>query len=100
MLSPRLPPIRGRGRIEEHYVGDGSTLLPLAIAYATEASVGCVIGGYRYREGPDVGTFTLTLQKASGGRWLIVSDMETLTVHAPASDPARLGRFPREVRGA
>ena len=36
VLSPRLPPIRGRGRIEEHYAGDGSTLLLRAIAYATE----------------------------------------------------------------
>lgn len=76
VLSPRLPPIRGRGRIEEHYAGDGSTLLLRAIAYATEGSVGYVIGGYLYRKGPDVGTFTLTLQRAPGGRWLIVSDMD------------------------
>ena len=76
VLSPRLPPIRGRGRIKEHYAGDGSTLLLRAITYATEGSVGYVIGGYRYREGPDVGTFTLTLQRASGGRWLVVSDMD------------------------
>ena len=76
VLSPRLPPIRGRGRIGEHYAGGGITLLLRAIAYATESSVGYVIGGYRYRKGPDVGTFTLTLQRAPGERWLIVSDMD------------------------
>ena len=76
VLSPRPPPIRGRGRIEEHYAGDGSTLLLRAIAYATKGSVGYVIGGYRYPEGPDVGTFPLTLQRAPGGRWLTVSDMD------------------------
>ena len=71
-----------------------------AIAYATEGSVGYVIGGYRYREGPDVGTFTLTLQRAPGGRWLIVSDMDNSDRPRAPSDPARLGRFPREVRDA
>ena len=75
-LSPRTPPVRGRGRIKEHYAGDGSTLLLRAIAYATEGSVGYIIGGYRYRDGPDVGTFTLTLQRAPDGRWLIFSDMD------------------------
>ncbi len=76
VLSPRTPPIRGRGRIKEHYAGGGSTLLLRAIAYATEGSVGYIIGGYRYQEGPDVGTFTLTLQRAPDGRWLIFSDMD------------------------
>ena len=76
VLSPRTPPIRGRGRIKERYAGSGSTLLLRAIAYATEGSVGYIIGGYRYREGPDVGTFTLTLQRAPDGRWLIFSDMD------------------------
>ena len=51
-------------------------LLLRAIAYATEGSVGYVIGGYRYPEGPDVGTFTLTLQRAPGERWVTVSDMD------------------------
>jgi ketosteroid isomerase-like protein len=76
VLSPRTPPIRGRGRIKEHYTGGGSTLLLRAIAYATEGSVGFIIGGYRYQEGPDVGTFTLTLQRAPNGRWLIFWDMD------------------------
>lgn len=76
VLSPRTPPVRGRGRIKEHYAGDGSTLLLRAIAYATEGSVGYIIGGYRYRDGPDVGTFTLTLRRAPDGRWLIFSDMD------------------------
>ena len=75
-LSPSTPPVRGRGRIKEHYAGDGNTLLLRAIAYATEGSVGYIIGGYRYRDGPDVGTFTLTLRRAPDGRWLIFSDMD------------------------
>jgi ketosteroid isomerase-like protein len=76
VLSPRTPPIRGRGSIKEHYAGGGSTLLLRAIAYATEGSVGYIIGGYRYQDGPDVGTFTLTLKRAPDGRWLIFSDMD------------------------
>ena len=77
VLPPWSPPIRGRASIEEHYAGSRGTLLLRAIAYATDGKVGYIIGGYRYREGPDVGKFTLTLRQDVDGRWLIMSDMDS-----------------------
>jgi len=76
VLSGGRPPIRGRAGIAEYYSKPGGQLSLRALAYATEGSVGYIIGGYTDRKGnPDIGKFTLTLRKA-GGRWLIVSDMD------------------------
>ncbi len=58
------------------------TLLLRAFAYATDGRVGHILGGYRYREGPDVGKFTLTFQQDVEGRWLILSDMDNLNRRA------------------
>lgn len=77
VLSGSRPPIRGRAAIEEHYTGKGGPLSLRALAYATEGSVGFIIGAYARRRGePDVGKFTLTLVKNDDGRWLIMSDMD------------------------
>ena len=77
VLSSGVPPVRGRAAIEKHYNGQGGALSLRALAYATEGSIGYIIGGYARQKGEaDVGKFTLTLRKGAGGRWLIISDMD------------------------
>jgi ketosteroid isomerase-like protein len=79
------PPVRGRAEIEGYYTGKGGPLSLRALAYATEGSVGYIIGAYAGKKGePDFGKFTLTLRKAGGGRWLIMSDMDN-----PSRSPRR-----------
>jgi len=77
VLSNGIPPARGRAEIEKRYSGSGGTLSLRAFAFATEGSIGYIIGGYSRQEGqPDIGKFTLTLRKGPEGRWLIMSDMD------------------------
>jgi ketosteroid isomerase-like protein len=77
VLSSGRPPVRGRAEIQKHYSGSGGPLALRALAFATEGSLGYIIGGFaRERDQPDTGKFTLTLRKDSDGRWLIVSDMD------------------------
>ena len=77
MLSSGSPPVRGRARIERHYAGRGGPLALRALAFATDGSLGYIIGGFAGAAGqPDRGKFTLTLRKGKDGRWLIVSDMD------------------------
>lgn len=69
-------PVRGRAAIRNLYTRSGSPLSLRAFAYGMKGEVGYIIGGYSSERGkPDQGKFTLTLRK-SGGRWLIVSDMD------------------------
>jgi ketosteroid isomerase-like protein len=82
VLSNGAAPVRGRAQIERHYKGQGGPLALRALAYATEGSVGYIIGGFARREGEaDIGKFTLTLRKDASGRWLIVSDMDNGNSH-------------------
>jgi len=77
VLPSGSPPVRGRAQIEKHYTGAGGPLFLRALAFATEGSVGFIIGGYSgQRDRPDEGKFTLTLKKGSDNRWLIMSDMD------------------------
>ena len=77
VLPSGAGPVRGRAQIEKHYTGAGGPLALRAFAFATEGSLGYIIGGYAPQKGqPDTGKFTLTLRKDSDGRWLIVSDMD------------------------
>ena len=77
VLSSGRPPVRGRAEIERRYTGSGGPLALRALAFATDGSLGYIIGGFARQAGePDLGTFTLTLHKGSDGRWLIVSDMD------------------------
>lgn len=79
VLSSNVPPVRGREAIEKHYTGQGGPLALRALAYATEGSVGYIIGGFAsQRDKPDSGKFTLTLRKDAAGRWLIASDMDNM----------------------
>ena len=77
VLSIGHPPIRGRAAIERQYAKAGGPLSLRALAYATEGSIGYIIGGFtRHRGDPDTGKFTLTLRKGADGRWFIMSDMD------------------------
>ena len=77
VLSNGTPPVQGRVQIEKHYSGAGGPLALRALAFATEGSLGYIIGGFARQKGqPDTGKFTLTLRKGPGGRWLIMSDMD------------------------
>ena len=77
VLPGGRPPIRGRQAIEQYYTGHGGSLSLRALAFATEGSVGFIIGAYASGKGkPDIGKFTLTLRKGEDGTWLIMSDMD------------------------
>jgi ketosteroid isomerase-like protein len=77
-------PVKGRAEIERHYTGQGGPLALRAFAFATEGSVGYILGGYARQKGEeDIGKFTLTLRRDEGGRWLIVSDMDSSNRRAP-----------------
>jgi ketosteroid isomerase-like protein len=77
VLSNGVPPVRGRAQIERHYAGQGGPLALRALAFATDGSIGYIIGGFARRAGEaDVGKFTLTLRQDANQRWLIVSDMD------------------------
>ena len=78
LLQAGKAPIRGRAAITAAYTGQAGGALRLrAIAYATADTVGYILGAYGYGEGnADMGKFTVTLRRASGGPWLIFSDMD------------------------
>ena len=77
VLSNGVPPVRGRARIRKHYEGQGGPLALRALAFATEGSVGYIIGAFSRQKGEaDIGKFTLTLRKGADERWLIMSDMD------------------------
>ncbi|MDX2466873.1 MAG: DUF4440 domain-containing protein [Acidimicrobiia bacterium] len=77
VLSSGRPPVKGRKQIEKRYENSGGPLVLRAIAYATEGSIGYIIGGFSRTNGaPDIGKFTLVVRKGPDGGWLIVSDMD------------------------
>jgi ketosteroid isomerase-like protein len=84
VLSGGRPPVRGRAAIEQHYQGHGGPLSLRAFAYATDGTVGYILGGYSSEKGKeDDGKFTLTLRKDAGGKWWIVSDMDNSNRRSP-----------------
>jgi CubicO group peptidase (beta-lactamase class C family)/ketosteroid isomerase-like protein len=97
VLSGGKPPVRGRAEIQKHYAGAGGPLSLRALAFATEGTVGYIIGGFARQKGePDNGKFTLTLKKDAGGRWLIMSDMDNgNTRPAGPGSPAVADALPR-----
>jgi ketosteroid isomerase-like protein len=77
VLSTGHPAVRGREAIERHYTGRGGPLSLRAFAFATDGTVGYIVGGFAREEGePDIGKFTLTLCLSAEGRWKIASDMD------------------------
>jgi ketosteroid isomerase-like protein len=84
-------PVKGRAAVQSCYSGSGGDLSLRALAFATDATLGYIIGEYAPRDGePAVGRFTLTLRKAASGQWLIVSDMDrAYPRRAPEAPPRR-----------
>jgi ketosteroid isomerase-like protein len=77
VLQSGKPPVRGRAAIAAAYKGMGGPLFLRAFHWASEGSLGYMLGGYRGAEKMgDEGKFTLTLQREAAGRWYIVSDMD------------------------
>jgi ketosteroid isomerase-like protein len=77
VLASGRPPVRGRTAIERYYQDHGGPLSLRALAFATEGSVGYILGGYTSERGrEDDGKFTLTLKKDASGKWWIFSDMD------------------------
>lgn len=80
VLQGGKPPVRGRAAIAAAYASQGGGALRLrALAFATQDTVGYIIGAYGYGDSTDdVGKFTLTLKRprARDARWLIFSDMD------------------------
>jgi ketosteroid isomerase-like protein len=77
VLSNGTPPVRGREQIARHYAGAGGPLVLRPLAFATDGSIGYIIGGFtRHKGDVDTGKFTLTLRRSFEGRWLITSDMD------------------------
>jgi len=90
ILQSNQPPVRGRAPIEAAYAGQGpgGTLRLRAFAYAVSGTVGYVIGGYGFGGGRrDAGKFTLALQRAADGRWMIFSDMDNTNAAPQARKP-------------
>lgn len=88
VLSSGTPPVRGRAQIERHYAGHGGPLALRALAYATEGSLGYIIGGFsRARGEPDIGKFTLTLRRQAD-RWMIISDMDNGNARRQSAETA------------
>jgi len=85
ILQSNQPPVRGRAAIEAAYAGQGpgGSLRLRAFAHAVSGTVGYVIGGGRR----DAGKFTLALQRAADGRWMIFSDMDNTNAAPQARKP-------------
>jgi ketosteroid isomerase-like protein len=86
VLTNGRPPVRGRQAIRDAYSKAGGPLALRALAYATEGSVGYIIGAFGRDATNDSGKFILTLKK-SGGRWLITADMDNTNRWPPAAAP-------------
>jgi ketosteroid isomerase-like protein len=85
VLQSNKPPVRGRPAIQAAYTHDGGGALQLrALAFATSADMGYIVGAYGYAGTTgDLGKFTLTLRRRADGRWLIFSDMDNSSRPAP-----------------
>jgi glyoxylase-like metal-dependent hydrolase (beta-lactamase superfamily II) len=76
-LSSGRPLRRGRAAIQEGYANSGGPLALRAVAYATDDTVGYIIGGYAGQPGqPDDGKFVLALRRSPGGPWQIAADID------------------------
>jgi len=76
LANGRLP-VRGRDAIRATYADGGGPLVLRALAYATEGSVGYIIGAYGPgQDAGDTGKFVLALRRATDGRWLIAADID------------------------
>ena len=93
-LSSGQPLRRGRGAIREGYATSGGPLSLRAFSYATDDTVGYIIGGYTEQQGQrDIGKFVLALRRSPGGRWLIAADIDNANqpprMRPPGADSVR-----------
>jgi ketosteroid isomerase-like protein len=83
VLASGRPPVRGRAAIRAAYAQSGGALALRALAFATEGSVGYIIGAYGHEPGSgDAGKFVLALTLVRG-RWLIAADIDNSIRKAP-----------------
>jgi len=83
VLASGRPPVRGRAAIRAAYAQSGGALALRALAFATEGSVGYIIGAYGHEPGSgDAGKFVLALTRVRG-RWLIAADIDNSIRKAP-----------------
>ena len=77
VLGNGRPPVRGRAAIQAGYANAGGTLRLRAMSYATDDTVGYIIGAYAYEDAlQDAGKFVLALRRAPNGPWLIAADID------------------------
>lgn len=77
VLSSGRPPVRGREAIQERYTGQGGPLFLRAVAFATDDTVGYIVGTYG-GSAKDIneGKFILLLRRSRGAQWMIAADMD------------------------
>lgn len=79
VLSSGRPPVRGREGIARQYADMGGPLTLAALAYATDDSVGYIIGTYGGSDpATHRGKYVLALRKGADGTWLIAADMDNM----------------------
>lgn len=93
-LSSGRPLRRGRSAIQEGYSGSGGPLSLRALSYATDDTVGYIIGGYSEQPGqPDIGKFVLALRRSPGGPWRVAADIDNANqpprMRPPGADSVR-----------
>jgi ketosteroid isomerase-like protein len=77
ILQNGRPPVRGRANIQQAYAESSGPLRLRALGYATDGSVGWIVGAYGYGEGDaDMGKFVLALRRGADGRWMIAADID------------------------
>ncbi|HEU5251375.1 MAG TPA: DUF4440 domain-containing protein [Thermoanaerobaculia bacterium] len=77
VMSSGKPPVRGWDAIRRAYAKAGGQLALRALAFATEGSVGYIIGAFgRTEASGDTGKFILALRREADGRWMIAADMD------------------------
>jgi ketosteroid isomerase-like protein len=77
VMSSGRQPVRGRAAVEARYKGQGGPLYLRAVAFATDDTLGYIVGTYGGTQSEmNEGKFILLLRRAPGGRWLIAADMD------------------------
>jgi len=77
VLSSGRPPVRGREAIQARYTGQGGPLYLRAVAFATDDTVGYIVGTYGGTQAEmNEGKFILLLRRQRAGQWMIAADMD------------------------
>jgi len=71
--------VRGRAAIKERYQNSSGDLRLRALAFATQDTVGYIIGAFGFGEAAatrDAGKFVLALRRPPRSKWLIAADID------------------------